>query len=345
MDAEVLARLAEWDRFFDLTSDKNRLVLAEYYRDPEAEAGAMEMDLLWPENAIRHAEWALHAYADQMRRTAWLKDDAIPHVNLLSGTEIFAECFGCPVIRKRDSMPFARHAVSDISEARRIKKPKLMDTPLRLQFEKADWARRREPEALLHLPDIQSPLDVAALVWEKGDFYCAMLEEPQAVHGLIEICCELICDFLDEWFARYGTDMIAHYPNYPMRGGITLSEDEIGVINRELFEEFSLPYLNRLSRRYGGIGIHSCADCRHQLPSLKKVEGLRMLNLNQPSSVHEEALTVLSGWTAFYPMGLEDAVLRRPEYRKVHAALTLNAGGMNRDQLTDALAEKRQAIA
>ena len=64
--------------------------------------------------------------------------------------------------------------------------------------------------------------------------------------------------FLDEWFGRYGRDHIAHYPDYFMEGGWTVSEDEVGVVNEEMFEKLFLPELNELSRRYGGIGMHCC---------------------------------------------------------------------------------------
>ena len=313
----------------------------ESVSEPEDAAPSADVSLYWPENAAAHAEWALKHYGDQMRRMAWLRDDTIPCLNLLGGTEIFAECLGCPVLRKDTAMPFALPAVRSAEEAVKIKKPNLMDTPLRVQFDKADYVHRREPEALLHLPDIQSPLDVAALVWEKGEFYCAVIEEPEAVRQLCEVCYELICDFLDEWFDRYGTEYVAHYPDYPMHGGITLSEDEIGIINRELFEAFSLPYLNRLSRRYGGIGIHCCANSQHQWPSLLKVEGLKMLNLNQPEQVMEKAIPFFAAHTTQYPMGISREELSNPAFRHAHIVQGVSAGNMDRAQLVDTLARMR----
>ena len=41
-----------------------------------------------------------------------------------------------------------------------------------------------------------------------------------------------------------------------MSGGLTLSEDEVGAINADMFDEFSQPSLTELSEYFGGIGVH-----------------------------------------------------------------------------------------
>ncbi len=93
------------------------------------------------------------------------------------------------------------------------------------------------------MPDIQSPMDIAALIWVKSDFYIAMIEEPEAVRELAEKVRCLLTAFLDEWFRRYGTGYVAHFPTYWMEGGLTLSEDEVGAVNPAMFDTFFLPEL------------------------------------------------------------------------------------------------------
>ena len=152
----------------------------------------------------------------------------------------------------------------------------------------------------MRLPDIQSPMDIAALIWDKADFYIAMLEEPEAVQALAAKVRQLMISFLDEWFKRYGTGYVAHFPPYWMEGGVTLSEDEIGVVNPDMFREFFLPELQELSERYGGLGMHCCADATHQWPGFLQIPGLRFLNLIQPADRIREAIpffmTHLAQW-------------------------------------------------
>ena len=109
----------------------------------------------------------------------------------------------------------------------------------------------------------------------------ALIDAPEAVLELAGKVTQLLTQFLDEWFSRYGAEFIAHYPAYYMPVGITLSEDEVGSVSTELFEKLFLPELVGLSERYGGIGIHCCANARHQWESLKTIPDLRMLNLVQ----------------------------------------------------------------
>jgi hypothetical protein len=64
---------------------------------------------------------------------------------------------------------------------------------------------------------------------------------------------------------------------------MTLSEDEVGIVNGEMFEAFYLPELAALSERYGGLGMHCCANARHQWEHFRTLPGLRLLNLCNPT--------------------------------------------------------------
>ena len=244
-------------------------------------------------------EWAWEQYVYQLEQSEWLRDDSLPHLDVFTGTEIFAEAFGCAIYRPEDNMPFALPRVHSAREATRLTIPKLESSPLTLLFEIADELRRRAGKgALFKLVDIQSPMDIAALIWDKNDFYVAMIQEPEAVKELAQKVQTLLIEFLDEWFRRYGGDFIAHYPAYYMPQGITLSEDEVGAVNEAMFCEFFEPDLITLSEHYGGIGIHCCAHAQHQWRRFRVLPGLRLLNLVQPPEVLQRAYTYFAPHTA-----------------------------------------------
>ena len=107
-------------------------------------------------------------------------------------------------------------------------------------------ARLREKtdnNATIRLPDIQSPADIAALILRKDAFFIGMMEEPDAIKELIAKAMELLVQFLDAWFEEFGSSFVAHFPDYYMDYGLTLSEDEIGVISTAMFDEFFLENL------------------------------------------------------------------------------------------------------
>jgi hypothetical protein len=283
-DAAIQSRKQRWLDFYDLTSPRRVAYLIRYA--PEL----LPRPLPNPDCRQERLEWIWQNYEYHLRRMDWLKDDTVPCLDMLTGTEIFAEAFGCKVYRPEDNNPFAQPCAQNALEADRLKVPSLDVPPLAFVFKMADELYRRAgPGVLFRLVDLQSPMDVAALIWEKTDFYTVLLENPVAVIGLVEKIKTLQFAFLDEWFRRYGREFIAHYPDYYLPQGVTLSVDEIGAISGKMFLQYFLPDINQFSERYGGLGIHCCAHARHQWEHFKKISGLRMLNINNQGYMVREA--------------------------------------------------------
>ena len=278
-------RKQKWLDFIDVHTGINTIVLVNY-------VGADEEPRPWPypQNHQARIDWAVASYHRQMENTAWLDDDHIPVATPYTGTEIFAEAFGCKVHYSGDNMPFALPKIKSAAELSRIKQPSVHHSTLSNIFEIAAKIRQRVGmDAIFQLPDIQSPVDIAALVWEKADFLMTMVDDPQAIKEISAITEQLLTEFLDEWFKEFGTDYIAHYPQYMMRKGFTFSEDEIGEFSADMFVAYCLDPINRLSDRYGGCGMHCCADAYHQWEKFKLIHGLRLINLVLPSELLDQA--------------------------------------------------------
>jgi len=289
----IEARKQRWRDAFDLAKPPRHLFFVRLAE------GMPEGPELHPDKRRERLEWAWKQYQVQMERTEWLDDDAVPYLTLCTGTEVFAEAFGCDVYRPADAAPSARPLIRSASEVAGLRVPGLDTPPFPMLFGMADELRARAgDDALLGMVDIQSPMDIAALIWDKNLFYVGIVDTPDAVKELAAKVRQLLVAFFDEWFSRYGTDYIAHYPDYYMPQGITLSEDEAGAVNAEMFEEFFLPELVELSERYGGIGIHCCADARHQWANFRKVPALRLLNLVQPDEEIRAAYPYFADCTA-----------------------------------------------
>ncbi|MEI8194995.1 MAG: uroporphyrinogen decarboxylase family protein [Phycisphaerae bacterium] len=278
--SDIAARKRRWGRMMAGADSSQHLLLVRYEPDN------LSRPLALPELMAERTEFAWQQWERAVARTEWLHDDFVPHLDCLTGTEIFAEAFGCGIHRPPESQPCAQPLVFNAAEAAKVKVPSLDAPPLRRMFEMADELKRRAGGrvggaggAIFRPVDIQSPMDIAALIWEKSDFLLAMIESPEAVKELAGKCRSLLIAFLDEWQRRYGREHVAHFPEYFMPYGITLSEDEIGVVNNEMFEELFLPELAALSEHFGQIGIHCCANSEHQWKCFHKIPNLRFLNL------------------------------------------------------------------
>jgi hypothetical protein len=276
----IPARKARWTKFLTRGLQPGFLFRVAY-EEPD---GPPWPPLHWEKKAER-IDWALKTYERQLKRAEWLHDDFVPYVNPATGTEVFAEAFGCEVHFPEGSNPFAKAMIHSAAGVAAIKPPRLGSCKLDRLFEIADELRRRAgPDATMRTVDVQSPMDIATLIWDKNDFYIGMVESPEAIHELAGKVRHLLTEFMDEWFKRYGTGHVAHYPDYYMDGGMTLSEDEVGCVNPEMFDEFFKEELAFLSNRYGGLGMHCCARARHQWENFTRIPGLRLLNLHAAPS-------------------------------------------------------------
>lgn len=278
----------KWVRFFDIRTDTRTMVQVYYTPD------LGPRPLPYPENEEARITWALRRCESMARAHQAVPDDQIPFLSPYTGTEIFAEAFGCPVHYSGDNMPFALPRIHSASQVRSLRTPSAFAPPLERPFRIARRLRDAFPDAPVQLPDIQSPFDIAALIWEKGDFYAACIDEPEAVEELCHRVESVLTRFLDAWFQEFGTDYVAHYPDFFVRGGATLSEDEAGSISPAMFRRFCMPALARLSERYGGLCVHCCANSERQWDNFKAIPGLRLLNLNQPEPVLTRAYSVFS---------------------------------------------------
>lgn len=284
---EITSRKDRWSEFCQPVAEPGFMFLVNIKNE-----NAPVPPPRWPDKKQERIEYAWNAYEKMLDRVEWLQDDRVPFLDNITGTEIFAEALGCKVERPDHTMPFALPCIFSAEEVANIKVPELSDSSLAYLFDIADELYRRGgQEAVMKPVDIQSPMDIAALVWDKASLLMAMLDTPEAVKELSAKCAELLTAFMDEWFSRYGTDFVAHYPDYFMRGGITLSEDEIGIVNEEMFTDFFRDELVNLSAHFGGIGIHCCADSGHQWQNLKDLPGLTVLNLCKPPTRPETFVT------------------------------------------------------
>jgi hypothetical protein len=292
-ESALQIRKQRWLDFYDLSSPRRVAYLIRYA--PELSPRPLPT----PERVPERIEWIWQNYEYHLRRMDWLQDDTLPCLDMLTGTEIFAEAFGCRILYPLDNNPAPFPLIHSAAEAETLPVPSLDVPALRRVFDMADeLSRRADRGVLFRLVDMQCPLDVAAMMWDKMDFYPALVKYPEAINNLAEKITTLQFAFLDEWYRRYGKEFIAHFPDYYMPRGVTLSVDEIGAVSGKMFLQYFLPHLNRFSEHYGGLGIHCCANARHQWEYLRQITGLRLLNLTSTGMIIGEAYPFFADFVA-----------------------------------------------
>jgi len=293
----VKQRLDRWSSFVE--GKAGSFMFHVHYPLPDLEAQLPDAPPLWPDKTKERIERRWAEYETLCKKAELVDDDRVPYISNVTGTEIFAEASGSKVHRPDDNNPFALPFIHSAAEADGISTPDLSTSSLAYLFDIADELYRRGGQGAVMKPvDIQSPMDIVALIWDKADLFCAMIETPDSVKALADKVRALLVSFFDEWFDRYGTIFVAHYPDYVMHGGITMSVDEVGALNPEMFQAFFRDELVSLSEHFGGLGIHCCADARHQWGNFRQLPGLKVMNHNAPPI--RDAREYLLDATAFY---------------------------------------------
>ena len=230
-------------------------------------------------------KWALWVAENYRRQIASLErhqDDSVPLAKLSTGTQVYANAFGCEVHLPPESNPCALPMVNCAAEADRLEVPDIWSTPcLYRVFELGDAVRQELGQAVdMGTCDMQTGFDIANLIWDKNDLLGAMLLEPEAVKRLSDKCALLLKTFLIELRREFPTMSPCHCPGnwVPPELGPWVSNDEAGAMSPAMFEEFCLPELNDLSDTFGGVGMHCCADAEHQFPGFKKVRNFYGFN-------------------------------------------------------------------
>ncbi len=223
-----------------------------------------------------------HDYRRWVNLQQQLEDDGVPVARLATGTHIFAAAFGCSVKTLPDSIPFAMPLVDSAGEADQLAEPDVFKSPTLVRcFELARLITERlGPDVPISVPDIQSGFDTASLIWNKEDFLCALVTDPDAVKRLCEKCARLLKTFLTEFRKEFPHASPCHCPLVwaPPEMGPWLSNDECGAFSSQTFEEFCMPELIDLSDTFGGLGMHCCADAEHQFESFKKIPNFYAFN-------------------------------------------------------------------
>ena len=97
---------------------------------------------------------------------------------------------------------------------------------------------------------------------------------------------EFIKDF-HRWIADVYIALIQHYAelgNLPVTS-VHIGECTGAMLGAAHFEEFVLPYINRIAEALGPVRLHSCGKSDHLLPVMKKLTNLQVLDTGSNTSV------------------------------------------------------------
>lgn len=144
----------------------------------------------------------------------------------------------------------------------------------------------------IYHPDLQGPMDVVEVLWG-SQLFIDIIDEPQLVKDFLSLITDSYIAFMKEWnkiVMPYKIDGCSVHWSFMQKGNIMLRDDSAMNFSPEVFEEFILPYNQRLLHEFDGGGMHFCGRGEHFVPLAVKMDKLYAINMSQPQYNNMESI-------------------------------------------------------
>ena len=201
-----------------------------------------------------------------------------------AGVPVYANAFGAHLFwsGKNDVQSTPRY--TDASEVENVPMPKVGDCEMmRMVLDYISYFKEQTHSLLpLSLTDTQSPCDTASLILDPCELFAASMEDPESLTDFMEKITKVIGDFSEMQMEAIGEDLLC-VPGHMMVSscksrGLAISDDNMAVISPGSYEVLCAPWNKALSKRFGGIAVHSCGLVSHTLPLLLSIDGFRQFD-------------------------------------------------------------------
>lgn len=161
------------------------------------------------------------------------------------------------------------------------------------------------------MPDMQGPLQTAAMLWGEEAFILAMYDTPEAVHHLLGVVTDHFIAVARHLREHFRDTRVSSYPPayLPSDLGQGIIEDFMHLLTPAQYEEFGLPCVNRIADAFGGVWVHCCGRFQHHWSAVKRIHNLRGLDTMYPFTQPEEVYAAFPD--IVHSMGVDYAEVQR----------------------------------
>lgn len=296
-DAKMPYIIADVNYWLDGSLDAN--YPSDYFTDPES------MTLYQVDKIKKHIER--------------YEDDYVPLLFPWYGTGVVPSALGCKVkFHDYGDPSIEGTVVHEPQEVYKLMKPDYQRDGLMPRVLETIRYMKEHTDLPISTTDPQGPLNIALCLCGVEKLFVWMYTNPKEVHYLMNFCTEVFIEWVEEQKRHigdnYGIGAMPHGIILPERfGGIWLADDDCTIISSDMYEEFVIPYNERIFKHFNGGTIHFCGSAQHQIKNMLKmdscvgVNNFCMGNFNQLSEMQEaykDRLVLMA--CDFAPLNIED---------------------------------------
>ncbi len=180
------------------------------------------------------------------------------------------------------------------------------DFQLALDLHRMVCERLGSDEVFLRTPDFQGPLNTLALVLDQEELLVGMYTEPEMVHAALDAVADTLIDYHSRLRRALGGGRVIGniwpYTFLPEHLGTSITQDMMPLLSAELYAEFEIPRLRRISEAFGGVQIHCCGRYGQHLPALRESGiNIRGLEFHHPFTTFAEIHKVFGDDIVYVP--------------------------------------------
>ncbi len=222
-----------------------------------------------------------------MRRPLGL-DDFVPTLGTGAGTCAMATAFGAEEI-SASGVQWVKPAVRNLSELDHLHKPGVTDGKLGSVLDQTrSFAKYADERIPIRIMDFQSPFTTVEQLVGSERFFTLPYDEPSKLKAAMDVVTDFAIEFFKAQMEAAGPSVCRGswpYIWFPPEAGIQMSDDNLVNVSPEIYEEFVVPYNNRVADAFGGLFLHSCTIHQGHLPAIKKIKKLTGINCDISSSL------------------------------------------------------------
>ncbi len=195
-------------------------------------------------------------------------------------THTVALAFGCKPIFTSEGKEWIEKLITDASQVYNIEIPDVYSGRTGEILYKIKQIIDEYPEeVMVRMPDIQSPLGVAELIWDQS-FYIALLTNPDEIHHLLNKIMRFTINYIKEMRKIAGERLnpACHPQVWSDHSGFYISDDVNSMVSPEMHKTFSIDYLNEMIDELGPVIYHSCTWTEDYLENMKKIKNIKSFN-------------------------------------------------------------------
>ena len=225
---------------------------------------------------------------ESIRRRPIGHDDYVPTIGTGAGTCAMATAFGAEETNV-SGVFWVKPCITSPSQIDTLKKPAVTAGKLGGILEQTQACAEYADERIsIGIMDFQSPFTTVEQLLGSEMFFTLPYDDPERLKALMNIVTDYAIDFFTAQIKAAGPNCrYGCWPGiwFPKCAGIQMSDDNLVNVSPEIYEEFVVPYNNRIAEAFGGLFLHSCTITPAHLPALKKLKGITGINCDLSTSV------------------------------------------------------------